>query len=370
MREAWMGAWQPNMELPEAFIDLPQQLYADDPYWLGEDSQALRSQFGADNPWFAEGQAWLGVIPDQARLAGFVTGQQIDGETVAFFGFWESINALQPNQQLFQALSDWARAQGATRLYGPINFNTFGAYRVRLNAFDGGAFPGEPWNPDYYPQLLDELGLNLRYRYLSSFNDTVQVAASVRDDYLRVKPKLERTVSLEPLDGDFWMANLDELYGFVDQVFGGNFAYSKLALEAFRSYCGAPFAERLCPHSSVLARAHDGRIAGFFLVYPDFAPLLRHSNQQRVPTASLSYAEHYPQLPTPRRALAKTGGVHPNFRELGLFTAMGCELSLRAESRYQHIAGTLVREDNNSRQFALRHGDTKTHNYGLYQGAL
>jgi hypothetical protein len=370
MSEAWMGAWQPDMPLPEAFIELPAQLYADDPHWLGEDRNSLQQQFGAANPWFAEGHAWLGVIPEQARLAGFVSPQQIEGETVAFFGFWESINALQANRQLFQGLRDWASSQGATRLYGPINFNTFGAYRLRLSGFEGGAFPGEPWNPVYYPQLLDELGMRLRYRYLSTFNDMAQVVASVRDDYLRIKPKLQTAISLETLTGEFWMNHLDELYGFVDQVFAGNFAYNKLSLEAFRSHCGAPFAERLCPNSSVLARAQDGRIAGFFLVYPDYSPLLRQGNPQPVPTARLKHSEHFAQLPMPRRALAKTGGVHPDFRELGLFTAMGCELSLRAEGHYQQIAATLVREDNKSRQFALRHGCAGSHHYGLYQSTL
>jgi GNAT superfamily N-acetyltransferase len=369
-QQAWMGEWLPEQPLPEAFVELPWLLHGRHPHWLGEDSAALHRQFSRSNPWFGSGRAWLGVIPEQARLAGFVSGQEVDGEKVAFFGFWESANRLRPNQQLFQALSEWAREQGATRIYGPINFTTFGAYRVRLNAFDASAFPGEPWNPAYYPQLLEELGFKLRYRYLSTFNDTRQVASSVREDYLRTKPLLERKVSLEALSPEFWMDNLDELYGFVDQVFGGNFAYSKLSLEAFRSQCGAPFAERLCPHSSVLARSLDGRIAGFFLVYPDYGPLLEQGNPQRVQAAEISYASHYPRLPQPCRALAKTGGVHPEFRELGLFTAMGCELSLRAEDRYELIAATLVREDNNSRHFAQRHGGGKTHQYGLYQGTL
>jgi len=369
MRDTWMGAWQPQMPLPAAFIELPQQLYADDPHWLGEDAQALCQQFAADNPWFATGRAWLGVIPGQARLAGFVSEQLVEGESAAFFGFWESIDDPAPNKLLFQGLTDWAREQGAKRLYGPINFSTFGSYRLRLDGFEAGCFPGEPWNLPYYPTLLESLGFELRHRYLSTFNDTAQVADSVRQDYLRVKPQLEQVVSLQALTGEFWLAHLDELYGFVDQVFGANFAYTPLSREAFAQHCGQSLAERLCPHSSVLARAHDGRIAGFFLVYPDYSPLLRQGNLQRLPAASLNQAKHFAQLPAPRRALAKTGGVHPEFRQHGLFTAMGCELSLRAEKHYQHIAATLVRADNNSRQFALRHGGD-AHHYGLYQSDL
>lgn len=366
----FMGRWNPQDALPDAFVALPAQVYADDPFWLGEDSEALRQQFSATNPWFAQGRAWLGVIPGEARLAGFCQDQLIDGERAAFFGYWEGVNSLLSHRQLFAALADWARAQGATRLYGPINFTTFGAYRLRLDAFERGAFPGEPWNPPYYAELMTALGFDLRYRYLSTFNATPDVIATVGPDYLRVKPRLETAVELSAMTPEFWLANLDELYPFVDDVFGGNFAYTPISREAFQRQCGVPFAERFCPRTSVLARARDGRIAGFFLVYPDYGPLLRQGVGAARVTGGVRYAEHFEQLPAPRHALARTGGVHPDLRSLGLFTAMSCELSLRAEGLYDVMVAPLVREDNNSRQFALRHGRAHQHHYGLFQSVL
>jgi hypothetical protein len=366
----FMGAWNPVESLPDAFVALPAQVYRDDPFWLGEDSATLQQQFSAGNPWFDTGRAWLGVIPGEARLAGFCQDQLVDGERAAFFGYWEGVESLAPHQRLFDALADWARAQGATRLYGPINFTTFGSYRLRLDAFERGAFPGEPWNPPYYAALMAQLGLEPRYRYLSTFNDTADVIATVGPDYQRVKPKLETVVEFAAMTPEFWLAHLDELYTFVDEVFGGNFAYTPISREAFGRQCGLPFAEKFCPRTSVLARGRDGRIAGFFLVYPDYGPLLRQgAGEQRISGAP-RYAGHFEQLPRPRHALARTGGVHPDFRSLGLFTAMSCELSLRAEGLYDVMVAPLVREDNNSRQFALRHGRAHQHHYGLFQGVL
>ncbi|MFN3587456.1 MAG: hypothetical protein ACK4UT_08125 [Moraxellaceae bacterium] len=356
----------PQEALPAGFLELPAAVYAGDPHWLGEDSAAVATQFSAANPWFADGRAMAAVVPGRARLAGFIRDQLIDGERAAFFGFWEGMDDPATHREVFRAVSDWARAQGATALYGPINFSTYGSYRLRLDAFAHGAFPGEPWNPPYYPALLETLGAELRYRYFSTFAPVDAVVASVGPDFARVKPKLEQVLRLEAMTPAFWMAHLDELYGFVDEVFGGNFAYTRLTREEFGRHCGATFAERFCPETSVLARAHDGRIAGFFLVYPDYAPLLRQGNPARLPASAVTYRDHAALLPAPRRALARTGGVHPDFRALGLFTAMGCELSLRAAGRYEDIAGTLVREDNHSRQFALRHGRAP-HHYGLYR---
>jgi len=360
-------SWNPASPLPDAFLTLPAQIYANDPFWLGEDPAAVRRQFSAANPWFAQGVAWVGAVPGQARLAGFVVpGQQIDGEQAAFFGFWETINELAPNLQLFNELKDWARAQGATRLYGPINFTTFGPNRLRTDAFEHGAFPGEPWNPDYYPALAAQLGLDTRYRYVSTFARIDEIIPAVKADYLRVRPKLEQAVRFTEMTPEFWLSHLDELYGFVGQVFGANFAYTPISRDTFGVVCGESFARKFCPRTSILALAHDGHIAGFFLVYPDYSPLMRHALAQPVAPDDIDFQQHAALLPRPRQALAKTGGVHPDFRAFGLFTAMSCELTLRAEGVYDAIAGALVREDNASLNFAARHGQARHHHYALY----
>lgn len=362
--------YNPEVGLPEAFTELPGKVYAADPYWPGEDTDALRQQFSPANPWFKDGTAWVGVVPGEARLAGFFSNREVDGEPAAFFGFWEGCNNLPAHKELFRELSEWAATKGAKRLYGPINFTTFNAYRLRLDSFDAGCFPGEPWNPAYYPELMENLGFQCRYRYLSTFNQTPDIVQSVAGDYLKVKPKLEQMVRMEAMTPEFWMDHLDEIYGFVDQVFGANFAYTPISREAFHAHCGQSFADRFCPTSSVLARSLDGRIAGFFLVFPDYGSLMARNNPDAVAGKDIRYQSHFSSLPRPRRGLAKTAGVHPDFRSLGLFTAMGCELSLRSEGLYDELGAALVREDNNSRQFALRHGTASRRHYGLFQKGL
>ncbi|MDO8329063.1 MAG: hypothetical protein Q7T36_01165 [Fluviicoccus sp.] len=362
-----MTAWNPSTPLPEAFLTLPAQIYANDPFWLGEDPQSVRQQFSGLNPWFNDGLAWIGVIPGKARLAGFVVpGQLIDGEQATFFGFWETINDMDVNLKLFNELKAWAGEHGATRLYGPINFTTFGANRLRLDAFENGAFPGEPWNPDYYPALMEQLGMDIRYRYISTFAKVDEIIVPIKRDYVRVKPQLAQAIRFKSMTAEYWLSHLDELYGFVGQVFGANFAYTPISLETFRQVCGADFAARFCPQTSVLAESLDGRIAGFFLVYPDYGPLMRQSLPNPVSSKDIRFYPWAGQLPRPRMALAKTGGVHPDFRSFGLFTAMGCELTLRAEGVYDEIAGALVREDNASLNFAARHGQARHHHYALY----
>ena len=92
MNNNYMGEWNNSQSLPEAFIQLPYQIYQHDNHWLGEDENSLRAQFSAANTWFNDGKAWLGVIENQARVVGFVSDKQIvDEQKAAFFGFWNKI---------------------------------------------------------------------------------------------------------------------------------------------------------------------------------------------------------------------------------------------------------------------------------------
>jgi hypothetical protein len=97
---------------------------------------------------------------------------------------------------------------------------------------------------------------------------------------------------------------------------------------------------------------------------------MRITEKHPIHAADINYAQHYRLLPKPRTALAKTGGVHPEFRAFGLFTAMSCELSFRARGHYENMAGALVREDNASLKFAARHGTARKHQYALYHATI
>lgn len=347
------GVFDPAQALPDAFFDVAAQVYCDDPYWLGENPQQVRARFSRANGFFQQGNAWVGVEAGQARLAGFVHPlQQIDGRPVAFFGFWETDNNLEVNRDLFAGLEAWARDQGAVALYGPIDFNTYGANRLRLQDFDKPCFPGEPYNPEYYPELLAQLGFDIVARYQSRYHpDVTTLGESLLPRLQQSREALAGSFQMKSLTPEFWLDNLDELYPLVDVIFRQNFAYTPIDRQQFGSMCGETFARRFCPRSSVLATTTDGAIAGFFLCFPDYGPLLRQAAGVRVDAAELNYADHYPLLPKPRLGLAKTGGVHPSYRQSGLFNWMGLQLVVNISHHYERLVGALMREDNPSQRF-------------------
>ncbi len=360
--------WLPGQPLPEVFFSLTAKLYQQQVWRIPENRKSIEQQFSSKNPYFHTGKAQVFIAEAQARLVGFYQDEQrIDNEKVAYFGFWETDCDLSLNRDLFAELALWAKAQGAQRLYGPINFTTYGDNRLRIDSFEQANFIGEPGNFAYYPELLHQLGFNIKYHYASYIQQDVQLLARQMAKPLTQAKEQHQHLLFSRLDRDIWLQHLPELYPLVDMIFKENFAYSAISFDSFSRLCGESFARKLCPKSSVLVKDEQGDIAGFFLVFPDYAELVNQSGQQLASTA-LDYHLHYQLLQQPRLALAKTGGVHPKYRSTGLFTLMSMQLTIWAADYYEQIAGAMVREDNHSISYASN-GSIRR-NYALFEKAL
>jgi hypothetical protein len=362
--------WKTSNRIPDEFHDVARAVYRGDPNWIPESPASTARAFGPGNRYFEKNRAWLSCEPGAARLAGFYNPElAIDGRGVAFFGYWETVDEFEPNKKLFSDFESWARSLGAGAVYGPINFTTFGPNRVRLNRYEDGCFPGEPYNPPYYEHLLEHLGYSVAYRYYTLMGDLESVFRPLDGHMLPILRKAEeKGISFVPLSPEFWDANIERIFEYIEIIFSDNFAYTPITFEDFRGGMGTSFSRVLCPHASVLARDPDGEIAGFFVNFPDYSPLCRQGAGEPVPAGEVSYNRHFTMIREPM-ILGKSGGVHPRWRNLGLFTLMsylGMKWSL---PHYRRVAAATCREDNYSLKVARlvfsNPGDIE-HRYGLF----
>ena len=365
-----------GIELPAEFFQVAKNIYQGDPFWIPESEDKIKQQFSAKNPYFNRGQVEVFSHEAEARLVGFYNPDiEIEGERIVYFGFWESQDNLAINQTLFSALESWASRIGAHRIYGPINFSTYQNNRLKIDSFDKAPFIDEPYNPDYYPSLLLQLGFEKKYGYTTAINQSVDnLVIQIEAPFQNLKKQTEGQFVFEKLTGDVWLENLEKLYPLVDSIFSENFAYTPVSWESFQALCGESFAKKLCPNSSVIVRDCDGEIAGFFITYPDYGSLVNQQaidNGVQLVASDINYAEHYPLLKQPRLLLAKTCGVAPKYRSAKLFPLMSMQLSLWSQGFYEYVSGAMVREDNASMSFykSLEKAGNKdfiTRNYALF----
>lgn len=360
--------------LANGFLELPEAVYEGDAQWIPEDAGAVTAAFSAANPWFDRGQAATFCLPGAARAAAFrVPDLEIEGQQAGFFGYFESVGDEAAERSVFDALEDWTRTRGASVLFGPINFSTYGNYRLRLSAEAGAdTFLGEPYNPARYPTALEKRGYTLHQSYCTQIFNR-QGAQMVIAAYAPIVERLRSDgYQIKPLTPEIWLGNLDELHPLVDRIFAANFAYTPLPYEAFVNACGAPFAKKMCGERSMIAWGPEGDIAGFLLVYPHYGGLVSQAaGDQRVLPEALDYAVHTPLLPKQGRADAiyKTVGVAPHHRRKGVMESFTQMLAAQTIDSCERWFGALIRDDNPSRKVGGGFLDAERR-YGLFRKSL
>jgi hypothetical protein len=364
--------------VPDGFCELATEVYQGDDQWIPEDPQAITAAFSPENTWFQKGTSEVFLIAGKARAAAFIGPQDgpemvIDGVKAAFFGYWETTEDPEADALLMAEIESWARAQGASALYGPINFTTYGTYRLRTSAEpDAKTFQSESYNPEGYPDVLEGLGFEACQRYLVQISDTESVTKMAAPFEQLIAGFEGMGYRFEPLTPELWLGRMSELHGLVDRTFRHNFAYTPLPYAAFERACGEAFVNKACPHASTLALGPDGSIAGFSLVYPHYGPVITQSaGAARVAVGDLQFAEHAPLLDRarPRVAIAKTLATAPGHQAKGLMGAMGSLGVLKTTDRYDAWFAAMIRSDNHSRRYTKgRH--TAERWYALYSKVI
>ncbi|MDB5014853.1 MAG: hypothetical protein JWQ25_3055, partial [Daejeonella sp.] len=230
-------------------------------------------------------------------------------------------------------------------LIGPLNFNTFHSYRLRMEGVPSwGMFDREPVNPLYYPNLLLKLGFTIKGFFESRHVENKHV----NDFYAHKKPFLERIANLPfefvALTSETWSRYENSIYEFVDETFGANPAYKVISKTEFSLLYNEEFADKLCPYSSVLfVDKANGKIAALSFCQPNYASLNAKSPE---PIFSRDFEKLERKI-----LLIKTIGVHPNYRNQNLMSYLGAYAMLSFTKLYDEAIFCLMRSDNVSTNF-------------------
>ena len=325
-------------ELPPSFFAIPHGVYAGRPHQPYERAETVLDLFRAEA---ARNDTVVYTDHAQLRVVGIYPHE---GEE-AYFGFWETTDDLALNQAAFQLLGREARRRGYARVVGPLNFSTFYPYRLRLGGVPSwGLFDREPVHPAYYPALLAQLGFTPTLAFESRLIRPAAVPLAYSNKATLLAALQQLPFDFIPLTADTWREHETELFELVDRIFSGNPAYRSIPPAQFRQLYNAEYAAKLCPHTSVLFRDKaSAQLVALSFCHPNYASLQLGSTLP-------SFARDYPRL-TERILLAKTVGVHPDFRNQQLMNYLGAYGMMSFRELYDQVIFCLMRSDNFSRHF-------------------
>lgn len=166
---------KPNVKGLRPFIQLPFDIYRDDPNWVPPlRHDLLRSLIGQDNELFAQGiqrffLAYENERPVARVLAGIALRQHGPaGDPLGYISLFDSYENEDYVRAVLDAAMGFLRDHGVREVLGPLppRFDLLSAGML-VQGFDGPPVLESPYNQPYLPQMLAQYGFVKARDYLA-----------------------------------------------------------------------------------------------------------------------------------------------------------------------------------------------------------
>ena len=278
-----------NPKLVKTFINLPARIYKDIPQWVPPLSSDISSIFNRKrNPFYLHSDAsFFLAINDFSQIVGRIAiinnrkYNEFNHERTAFFYLFECIDDKNISQALFQAGFDWALQQGLNKILGPKGFSVFDGLGTLIKGYEHRPAFGLPYNPPYYPGLIQAAGFSTESDIVSGYLDKsfhmpekiIQTAELVKK---RRGLSIKRFKNRKELR-DF-LPNLKELYNGTLNETDGNIPLSDEEVSHLANQM-LWFADP----KLIKIVMKGNQPVGFLFAYPDISAALQHTKGRLLP---------------------------------------------------------------------------------------
>lgn len=304
----------------EAFLDLPDAVYADDPHYVHPLRSELKHFFDqGKNPFWrhAVHELWLARTGDRVvgRIGACVdrTSNEHHGEQVGLFGFFEMLEDAGAARPLLETAEAWIREQGMDIMRGPgcftSNHDWFG---LQVEGSWTRPVIGMPYNPPSYPELLEDFGLTGAkdlYAWLIQTEGRFPEKMARLIDRLLARPGL----TVRKFDMKNFFADASKVRDLYNRSWSRNWGFIPMDDEDFR-YAAKDMKSMVDPEFLLIAEL-EGEPIGFSLTIPDFNEALQPLGGRLLPFGWLKFLLAKRKVRMARTLLM---GVLPEHRQLGV----------------------------------------------------
>lgn len=266
----------------EQFILLPRRIYAQIPQWVEPLHSSIKHELSPENPFrqYGELQAFLAVQDGDVvgRIVAAVNQRLIEreGQSVGLFGYFEAIDSLAVFTTLLEGAATWLRDRGMTTIRGPINLSTHNSCLFLVDSFDRPPQMMMPYNPDYYPRLLEQLQwTKAKDAYAYDFPTDLLLDTKFEKGY-KIAIKSGVTFRSIRTEGEGFEQDCKALYELFTTAFANNWSSSARSEAEFLAE--AKDLKQLVDPDIFPIAEHDGKMIGFFMALPDYNQVLKHVN--------------------------------------------------------------------------------------------
>ena len=332
----------------DRFVKLPFRLYRNDPNWVPPlIGDAKRTLTPGQNPFWdhAERELYLAIRDQEVvgRVAAIYDRNynEYRHSHVGYFGFLETEDDIEVAQALFSTVKTFARSRGATTIYGPATPSLNDEVALLVDPFDSPPMIKMPYNPPYYPQLVEKSG----FTKVKDFHAyAIRTDAPVPEKLQRVMAKLKekpglvvRPADLSRLDGE--LALIREVY---NDAWSDNWDHVPMTSDEIIDL--ARQLKSLVRPETCPFVFYKGEIAGVCVSLPDYNQVLKKMNGRLFPFGWLTFLIQRRRIDQARLWAL---GVKRKFHNLGFDSLLYYESFMGARRLgYRWGEVSMILEDN------------------------
>jgi GNAT superfamily N-acetyltransferase len=275
----------------KAFIDVPFKVHANHPLWVPPLKLERRLFLSRKlNAYFSHGEAEYFLARRDGRVVGRITAQvnhafnEHQQKNWGWFGFLEFEDDREVLDALLVAAEQWLRTKGVERMVGPASFAMNDESGVLIEGYDLRPMILQPWNPPYYPERLEQAGMQKAMDLLMWKLEVVE-----RDKVMPViwelaeKVQSEHGIRVRPMRRRQLRKDMDAFAEIYNAAWSKNWdfvPYSKKDLDAYTFDMHLVFDK----HWFMIAEKEDtGEVVGMAITVPDVNQVLERMKGRLLP---------------------------------------------------------------------------------------
>jgi GNAT superfamily N-acetyltransferase len=340
------------------FLGLPFRIYRDIPQWVPPlDLDARRMLDRQHHPFYKHSHADFFLARDGAgealgRIAVLDNHNynEFNRERTAFFYLFEGVDDRAVAQALFETAFEWARARGLNKMVGPKGFTALDGLGLLVKGFEHRPAFGLPYNPPYYPALMESAGLERGSESVSGYlSARMQFPERVHELAALVQKRRGLRIARYKTRGEL-RALLPHLQALYNAALGGTSGNVPLTDDEVKTLADQMlwFAD---PRLIKIVFKGDAPV-GFLFAYPDISAALQRTRGKVFP---FGWFHLWRELKRTKWVNVNGAGIIEKYRGLGGTALLFSELYKSVnEAGYEHADIVQIGVENAKMQREMR----------------
>ena len=342
-----------RMQVKE-FLALPFRIYCDIPQWVPPMQTDERLRLDPKRyPFYRHSNAAFFLARQNARTVGRLAVldpflyNEYNHEETAFFYLFECENDPDAASELFTAGFEWARSRGLNKMIGPKGFTALDGLGLLVKGFELRPALGLPYNPPYYPQLIEAQGFEKANEIVSGYlGPDIEFPERIHELAARIQQRRGLRIARFHTRGEL-RAALGHLKALYNGALEGTSGGTPITDEEIKALADQMlwFADP----NLIKIVMKDDRPVGFLLAYPDISAALQKTRGQLFPFGWITILR---ELRTTDWININGAGMIEEYRGLGGTAILYSEMfkSVVENPRYRHVEVVQIGLENDKMQ--------------------